>query len=108
MPRDVDTLKRWLLVVVIIAGVGINAIPISYSIAPWWKHSLGRLFMWMSLSFALLVDMAVLLQFWRPKDILTIFWMEALVWTTIGASNIGMAIFIIWSNILRRKHRESD
>lgn len=91
MTRDIDTLVRYLLVVVIIAAISSTAVPILYATGPWRAKVLGRLFMLQAVSFALALDMTVLFQFWQPKDILWLFWIQTVVFTLIAISTSALA-----------------
>ena len=91
MTRDVDTLVRYLLVMVVIAAISSTAVPVLYSFGPWRTRKLGRLFMLQAISFSLALNMTVLFQFWHPKDILWVFWIECVVFTMIAVSTSALA-----------------
>ena len=91
MTRDVEVLRAWLLVVVVIAAIGATAVPIIYSFLPWRKHRIGAAFMVQAISFAVALDMSVLFAFWTPEDILILFWVEAMMFTAIAASTTTLA-----------------
>lgn len=91
MTRDIDTLVRYLLVVVVIASVCATAVPILYSTGPWRAKKLGRLFMLQAVTIAFALDVTVLFQFWHPKDILWVFWIEVVIYTMIAYSTAMLA-----------------
>lgn len=95
MTRDIDVLRIWILVVALIAAVGTNAVPIIYLLTPWRAKMLGRLFMLQAISFALAMDMSLILTLWQPSNVLVIFWINALVLTTIACSTSAMAWLIL-------------
>ena len=98
MTRDIEVLRAWLLVVVIVAAVGATAVPILYSFLPWRKHRIGPPFMLQAVAFAGALDLSVLFAFWRPKDVLIIFWVQALVFTAIAISTTTL----VWVTIRLR------
>jgi hypothetical protein len=91
MTRDIEVLRAWLLIVVVIAAIGATAVPIIYSLLPWRKHRIGAAFMVQAISFAVALDMTVLFAFWTPEDILVLFWVEAMMFTAIAASTTTLA-----------------
>lgn len=107
MTRDIDTLVRYLLVVVFIAAICSTAVPILYSTGPWRAKLLGRLFMLQAVSFAAAVDVTVLFQFWHPKDILWVFWIEAIIFTMIAVSTSALAWMSWRVNHPKGKRRRS-
>jgi hypothetical protein len=98
MTRDVEVLRAWLLVVVVIAAIGATAVPIIYSFLPWTRHRIGPPFMLQAVALAGAIDMTVLFAFWRPDDILVIFWAQALVFTGIAVSTSTL----VWVTIRMR------
>jgi len=98
MTRDVEVLRAWLLVVVIIAAIGATAVPILYSILPWRTHRIGPPFMLKSITMAAALDMTVVFAFWTPRDILVMFWIEAIVFTAIAISTTTL----VWVTIRMR------
>lgn len=94
MTRDVNVLRLWLLVVVVIAAIMATVVPILYSRFLWRTYKIGRVFMYEAISLAAALDMTVLFQFWRP-DILVIFWFDTIIFTALAVS-ISMAAFIMW------------
>jgi hypothetical protein len=98
MTRDADVLRAWLLVVVVIAAMGATAVPIIYSFLPWTRHRIGPPFMLQAVSLAGALDMTVLFAFWRPDDILVLFWVQVLVFTAIAVSTSTL----VWVTIRMR------
>src|SRR5688572_19826973 len=95
MTRDIEVLRAWLLVMVVIAAVGATAVPVLYSFLPWKKHQIGPPFMLQAVSFAGALNITVLFAFWRPKDILIIFWVQALLFTAIAVSTSTLVLVTI-------------
>lgn len=95
MTRDITVLRTWILIVAIIAALGTNAVPIIYFLTPWRQRVLGRLFMFQSLAFATAMNLSVIFTVWRPEDILVIFWVNAIVLTTIAMTTSALA-WMIW------------
>jgi hypothetical protein len=104
MSHDVETLRRWLFIVVVIAGVGATSVPLLYSFTGWRKSRLGKLFMFKSLAFATLVNLFVLFKFWKPSIVVIVLF-YAIVFTAIATFSIGMSIYIFRVNWLGRKER---
>jgi hypothetical protein len=102
MSHDVQTLRQWLFVVVVIAGVGATSVPFLYSFTGWRKSRLGKLFMFKSLAFATLVDLFVLFKFWHP-NIYVIVLFYAVVFTAVATFSIGLSIYIFRVNYLVRR-----
>ena len=98
MTRDIEVLRAWLLIVVIIAAIGATAVPILYSFLPWRKHKIGPPFMLKAITMAAALDMTVLFAFWTPSDILVLFWIEAVVFTGIAISTTTL----VWVTIRLR------
>jgi hypothetical protein len=91
MTRDVNVLVTWLLIVVFTAAIGATSVPIIYSFLPWRKHLIGRMFMLQAVVLAAAIDMTIVFYFLKPKDVLIIFWVQALVYTGIAVSTITLA-----------------
>jgi len=103
MTRDIEVLRAWLLVMVVIAAVGATAVPVLYSFLPWKKHQIGPPFMLQAVSFAGALNITVLFAFWRPKDILIIFWVQALLFTAIAVSTSTLVLVTIRMRYPKRK-----
>jgi hypothetical protein len=110
MTHDMNVLRTWILICVVLAAMGATAVPIIYSFSPWRSRRLGQIFMLKAVSFAAALDMTVVFAFWTPHNILIEFWVEAIVFSAIAVSTSAQA-FLIWQ--LRRKNarergRKSD
>ena len=104
MTRDIEVLKQWLQIAVLIAAACTTAVPIIYSFSPWRAKRIGQLFMLQALSFAAAMDLSALFSVWQPKDVLIIFWVDVIVITAIAGSTSALAV-LIW----RMSHpREKD
>jgi hypothetical protein len=104
MTHDVQTLRQWLFVVVVIAGVGATSVPLLYAFTGWRTSRLGKLFMFKSLAFATLVDTFVLFKFWKP-NIYVIALVYTIVFAAIATFSVGMSLYIFRANWLGRKER---
>lgn len=93
MTHDIEVLKAWILVCVVIASIGATSVPVLYSFFPWRLRPIGKLFMLQSISFALALDFTVVFNVWPPKNILVLFWVNAFVFTFIAASTTSMAVW---------------
>lgn len=95
MTRDIETLQLWIRIVAVIASVCTTTLPIVYSTFPWRTRLIGRLFMLQTMSLALTVDVSTMFAFWKPKDVLIVFWVDALMLTLLAISAILMAFFML-------------
>ena len=105
MTHDVETLRLWIRAVTFIAAICTTSVPIIYSFSPWYRSRLGQLFMLKACSFALAMDLACLFMVWQPKNILIIFWADAIVLTLIAGSTLALAILILKLNLPKKKGR---
>lgn len=107
MTRDIETLTqiiRWFLFA---AAFFTTAFPVLYAFARWWSTPLGRSLMFMTVSFAIVLDVTVLFQFWHPTDILIYFWIEAVCFVLIAISTGVLTAFMVRMNYKRwRRKRE--
>lgn len=56
---DVETLKTWLAVCLVIASVCTTLFPILYSFSPWYKSWLGRALMLQAVAFSITLDLTL-------------------------------------------------
>lgn len=108
MTRDVETLTqiaKWFL---FIAATMATAFPLLYSFSPWWSTTVGRLLMFKAISFALVLDMTVVFQFWQPEDILIYFWVQVVCFTLIAISTGLLTFFMVRMNYKRWRFKDSE
>lgn len=103
MTRDINVLRTWLTVVAIIAALGANAVPIVYSFLPWRSRLIGRAFMLQAVVLAAALDTTVLFAFWRPKEILVLFWVQAMIFTGIAIATLTLAWVTLRMRFPRRR-----
>lgn len=103
MTRDVETLRYWIRIVLIIAALGTNSVPLLYFFAPWRSHAIGRFFMLQAVAFAVAMDMSLLFSFWQPKDIRIVFWVNAIVLTGIAVSTSSLTVLMWKANYLQKR-----
>jgi type IV secretory pathway TraG/TraD family ATPase VirD4 len=109
MTRDVAVLQQYIRIVVVIAAICTTSVPIIYAFSRWYKSLLGQLFMLQSVSFAAAMDLTTVFMYWKPKDILIVFWADVLVLTGIAVSTLLLAVLIFTMNHPRSKgkhHRD--
>lgn len=94
MTQDVEVLRMWIRIVLCIAALGSTSFPVLYAFSPWRSSPLGRLFMLQAVSFAAAMDLSLMFSFWRPTNLVVIFWIDALVLTAIAASTILLTITV--------------
>lgn len=90
-----DILTQWILACVIVAAVGTTSVPLTYSFFPWRTRRLGQLFMLQAVSFAVAIDLTALFIIWTPKNIMVLFWINAIVFTGIAISTSALAV-VMW------------
>ena len=96
MNRDIEALRMYIFVVVVLASLGVTSIPVIYSFSAWRSTPLGRAYMTKAISFAVAMDMTLLFMIWSPANILIRFWINAILLTGIGLTSFWMA-WQIWS-----------
>lgn len=106
MTRDADILRIWIMAMLCLAAVCVNSVPAIYMFCPWRNTWLGKLFMLQAISFAFAIDVSVLFQFWKPADILLVFWTVIILYTLIAVSTSALAVFIWRLNSVGRKKVE--
>jgi len=94
MTRDMEVLRAWIRVVLIITAICSNSVPILYSFSPWRRSVLGKLFMLQAVTLAIAVDLNVLFMIWRPTDVLVLFWINTIILTALAVSTGSLAVFI--------------
>lgn len=107
MTRDITVLLFWADICLAVAAVCLTAFPVLYMFSPWYSNSLGRAVMLRGLAFALAIDLTLLVQFWRPKDILVLFWMNALVFTFLAGTSIYWTVVMVRLNYKAYKKKDN-
>lgn len=107
MPQDIETLKRWITVCLIVAGLCATLIPVLYAFSAWNTSWLGRAFMAYTVAMALVIDTTALFQFWHPINISVLFWINAVMFTLIAASSLFVTA-VLWNvnyhKLVRRRN----
>jgi hypothetical protein len=105
MTRDPATLREIVRIFIILGAIATTSFPILYSFAPWYASQVGRVLMLKALTFALLMDIILLFQYWRPKDILVLFWIQIFMYLLIALQASAMSILLIRLNFRNRKSK---
>jgi len=92
--HDITVLRTILMVVYIIAAVAASSFPILYSRTPWRRTPLGRVLMGVGASFAGAMDLTIVFTFWKPKNILIIFWVDIVVISAIAVSTATLTVYM--------------
>lgn len=108
MTHDINVLRAWIRIVLLVAAICTTAVPILYSFSPWRSRRVGQLFMLQALSFAAAIDMSLLFAYWRPRNILMLFWVDAFVLTAIAVSTAALAWLMVRLNYLKKKGTKDD
>jgi hypothetical protein len=108
MSTDVEALRMWGRVVLIIAAVCTTSVPIMYSYYPWRSRLLGKIFMLQAISFAVAIDLFTIFSIWSPLEYQWLFWVRAIVLTLIAGSTSAMT-WMMWrfSKPLRKGRRRA-
>lgn len=96
-----------LYIVVILAAIAATMFPIMYSFAPWHVDPLGRALMFKAISFALAIDLTVLLQVWQPDDIRVAIWVSIFVFGCIAVAT-GWLTYMLWQNNFTSTRRRKN
>lgn len=109
MTRDIHTLILWIRIVAIVASTCSTFLPVTYAVLfPWRSRLVGRLIMFLTVTLAVTIDLSTLFSFWKPKDILWVFWIDAIVLTAIAASTLLLAIFMIRLRFPSKKGKKKN
>ena len=103
MTRDIETLRAYLRVIVVVVALCATSVPVVYSFSPWRSKPLGMLIMWLTVTLAVAVDVNILFMVWIPRDILVLFWINAIVLSMIGASTASLTFYIWKVNHIRKR-----
>lgn len=107
MTHNIHVLTEWIRIVAIVTAVCTTSVPVLYSRFPWRTRRIGQMFMLQAIAFAAAMDMTVLFSYWHPKDILIIFWVDAVVLSAIAVSSAAFAI-LIWRYIRQNRKARHD
>lgn len=115
MTHDIDTLTNWLRWVLGFAAFFTTAFPALWLFSKWNDTPTGILLMFQTATFALVLDVTMLFQFWHPGDILVIFWANAILFSLVAASSACLT-GLLWKHNyhdyfkrkFQKKHGEDD
>lgn len=105
MTHDIDTLTHWTNIFIWIAAICATSFPILYMFSPWYKTQIGKVMMLQSAAFALAIDVTLLSRYWRPKDVVILFWMNAVVFGLLAFATASMT-YLLWQSNYVRLHRK--
>lgn len=112
MNADLDALRLWIRVVLIIAAICTTSVPIIFAFYPWRARPFGKLFMVQAISFAVAMDLSVVFSFWSPLNYFALFWVRAIMLTAIAGSTAAITIaMLLWIRPPKRKvgvHRVTE
>lgn len=105
MTHNIEVLRMWIRVVVLITAVCTTSLPILYAFFPWRSRPIGKVFMMMAISFALAMDLSAVFSYWKPTNanVLWIFWADVVVLTGIAMSSVFMMIIMIRIALITKK-----
>lgn len=101
--NSTQALILWIRIALIVASIFTTAVPVIYSFAPWRTLLLGRLFMYQAISFAVAMDIRVVLLFWKPPSMMwAVYWVNGITISLIAIATASLAIYI-WRAIFFKK-----
>lgn len=95
MTQNIEVLNRIIQSCLYFAAFSTTLVPVVYALAPWYQSALGRAFMLQSVSFAAVMDLTVIFQFWTPIDVRVKFWIEAIMFVVIAAATTRIVILML-------------
>jgi hypothetical protein len=108
MPSDVESLLRWVQIMMAITAVCVTLFPVLYGvIAPWYRSHLGRAVLLQSVSVALVVDISAYAQFWTlTEDIRGLFLINVVFLGFVSLTSLYLTATLLFINI-RKYTREN-
>lgn len=102
MNHDIETYRAWMRAILLVTAIFTTALPVAYSFSAWKATWLGRLFMFLALSFAWAMDVTTVFSFIRPTniDIKLLFLINTLLIVPIAVSTAALTAWIIRHNYL--------
>lgn len=95
MSHDIETLTNWIRICLGFAALNVTVFTVLFFFTTWRRYMLGWAFMLKALGFTLALDLTLLFQYWTPKNILVVFWIQATVFTLIALSTATMT-YLLW------------
>ena len=93
---DLEALRLWVRVCLVVAAIWTTAFPILYLFSPWRLTGLGKVLMLQGIAFALAMDLTAAFNFWMPIHRMKLAYIiDALVLTFIAAST-GALTVMLW------------
>jgi len=109
MTHNIHTLIIWIRVVAMITSCCVTSFPVIYgTLFPWRHREIGKLIMFYAVSVAIIIDLSTLFSFWRPSDILVVFWIDALVLTLVAVSTSLITLFMLRIKFPSRKGKSNE
>jgi hypothetical protein len=107
MTHNLHVLIQWIRIVALVTATCTTAVPVIYSTFPWRTRRLGKLFMAQAVSFAAAMDLTAVFSYWHPKNILLVFWIDAVVLTLVSVSTASLAGIMISARFFPKKDRQT-
>lgn len=93
---DLEDLRLWVHVCLVVAAVSTTTFPMLYCFSPWSASGLGRVLMLQGIAFAAAMDLTAIFSFWAPiHHIELALIINAVVFTFIAAST-GALTIMLW------------
>jgi hypothetical protein len=100
MSVDIDTIRTYLRVCMIIAAVCTTAFPLLYAFSPWYRSVLGRALMIQAIGFALILDITAFYTLVDGENVKVKLWVY-----TFGFTYIALAAAFLTSRLWEINHR---
>ena len=105
MTHEIGALIHWVHVCLIVAAFFATLFPLLYLISPWYKSVTGRLIMLQAISFAIVIDLTAVFQYWHPNNILFLFWVDTICFTLIAISSALLTFMLCYLNFYKYRNR---
>jgi len=88
MSQDIETLRMWIRFLTVFTMVAVTSFPVVYAFTPWRSRPLGRILMFLGISYAFAFNITTLFSFWRPKNLLWMFGLYTVMLLFIAFASI--------------------
>lgn len=108
MPHDVETLRSWAHLCLVVAAVCTTAFPVLWAFSRWWSTTLGRLLMLQAVSFSVAVDLTLLFHHWqvKPEQLEFVYWLQAVVFSMMALSTLLLTGTMLRLNYLKSNYKK--
>jgi uncharacterized membrane protein YfcA len=98
MTHDLEVLRQWIRIVQLITCVAVTSFPILYSFTPWRTRPVGKILMLQGIAFATAMDVSSIISYWRPTNIILVFWIYAFILTFVAVATSLLSVLVVRMN----------